>query len=69
VLRLLRRVLVGAGLGLGFALAFLVCLIVVVEYAYSKWGFRYDDMDLAYLSWGLLMAAPIVGGWFAWVRR
>jgi hypothetical protein len=66
--RTIGRILVGAGIGCAIATAALVVVIFVAEYAYSR-GFRYDDMSLAYLSWGTLMAAPIVGGWWAWVRR
>ena len=68
-MRTLWRILVGAGVGCAVATAFLVCFIFVAEYGYAQWGWRYEDMTLAYFSWALLMAAPIVGGWWAWVRR
>lgn len=67
-MKTLGRILIGAGVGCAIATAFLVCFIAVLEYAYSR-GLRYEDMTLAYFSWGLLMAAPVVGGWWSWVRR
>jgi hypothetical protein len=63
----LARILIGAGIGCAIATAFLVVLIFCMELAYTR-GLRYDDMDLAYVSWGILVTAPIVGGWYAWVR-
>ena len=67
MLRKLARIAIGAGIGCAVALAFLVVMIFCLEWAYTK-GLRYDDMDLAYFSWGVLMVAPILGGWWAWVR-
>lgn len=67
-MRTLARILLGAGIGCAIACATLVVLIFITEALLYPRGFRYDDMSLAYLSWGLLMAAPIVGGWWAWVR-
>lgn len=67
-MRTLARIALGAGVGCAIATAFLVVVIAGLEYAYSR-GLRYDDMTLAWFSWGVLMVAPIIGGWWMWVRR
>jgi hypothetical protein len=66
--RTLARIAIGAGIGCAVATAFLICMITFVETVLYPRGVRYDDLTLAYFSWGLLMAAPIVGAWWAWVR-
>lgn len=64
-MRTLARIAIGAGIGCAVATAALVVLIGLLEWQHVT----YEDMDLAYVSWGMLMTAPIVGGWWGWVRR
>lgn len=66
-MRTLARIFFGAIVGLIAALVLLIALIFVLEALYTR-GLRYDDMTLAWFSWGVLMSAPIVGGWWGWVR-
>lgn len=61
-------VALGALVGLGVAIVLLIVAIFVLEAAYAR-GWRYDDLAVAYVFQGVLVAAPIVGGWWAWVRR
>jgi hypothetical protein len=66
--RTLARIAIGAGIGCAVATAALVVVIFVVEALLVPRGLRYDDMTWAQVSYALLVAAPIVGGWAAWVR-
>jgi hypothetical protein len=43
---------------------------VALEYGRARgWTDDYDDATLALLMQVLLTGAPIVGGWWGWVRR
>lgn len=69
-MKAIGRVLVGAGVGLGVAVGILVVLIIISEWAIAHgWLDRYDDVLLAMICQGILVGAPIVGGWKAWVTR
>ena len=62
------KVLGGALLGVVVATGVLICLIVVSEWAISKgWLDRYDDATLAVIAQAILVGAPIIGGWKAWI--
>lgn len=64
------RILIGALAGLALAVAFLVLVIVFSEAMIAQgWVGRYDDATMALIFQGILVGAPIVGGWKAWVTR
>lgn len=66
-LRSLARITLGALAGLVLATTALVVAIIVSEYAISRgWLERYDDATAAFVTQGILVGAPIVGGWKAW---
>lgn len=63
------RVAIGAAIGLGVAVAAWVVAIVVLEAARTRGMPLPSDLTLARLELVTFVGAPIVGAWFAWVRR
>ena len=62
-MRKVSRILIGAGLSTAVATAACVVLIGFTE----RFGIRYEDTTVAPWMMGFLIAAPVLGGWWAWV--
>ena len=62
------RILGGALAGVVVATAALLVFIIVSEYALSRgWVGRYDDYTMAVICQVILVSAPVIGAWRAWI--
>lgn len=63
------RMLTYAVAALVIAVAAWIAAIVVLEWARVELGVEVDDLTLAQVELVTYVGAPIIGAWFAWVRR
>lgn len=66
---MLARIALGAAIGLGVMVAGWVVALVVTEALRARYGWEVDYLTLAQVELVTLVGAPIVGGWYGWVRR